>query len=191
MKKGLYLVISGPAGVGKDTVAGLLGGWISVSATTRPERPGDVEGVTYYFHDRSSFERMIHEDELLEYAEYNGNYYGTPATPARRHYENGETVIFVIEVVGAGKIKARFPEAVTVFLTPPSFEELRARLVGRNTESAEEVEKRLEIARREIEIGCRDYDYVVENDVLEDTVAKIKRIIEFEKEKRNAVSDPE
>ena len=128
---------------------------------------------------------------LEKYAEYNGNYYGTPATPARRHYENGETVIFVIEVVGAGKIKARFPEAVTVFLTPPSFEELRARLVGRNTESAEEVEKRLEIARREIEIGCRDYDYVVENDVLEDTVAKIKRIIEFEKEKRNAVSDPE
>ena len=191
MKRGLYLVLSGPAGVGKDTVAGMLGGWISVSATTRKERPGDAEGVTYFFHDRETFERMIREGELLEYAEYNGNYYGTPATPARLHYENGETVIFVIEVVGAGKIKARFPEAVTVFLTPPSFTELRARLEGRHTESAEEIEKRLEIARREIEIGCRDYDYVVENDVLEETVARIRQIIEYEKEKRNAVSDAE
>ncbi len=189
MSEGLYLVLSGPAGVGKDTVAKLLGGWISVSATTRPERPGDVEGETYFFHDRKTFERMIHEDELLEYAEYNGNYYGTPATPARLHYERGDTVIFVIEVVGAAKVKARFPDAVTVFLVPPSFEVLRARLEGRRTESAEEVEKRLEIARREIEIGRRDYDYVVVNDRLEDAVDEIKHIIESEKEKRHAVSD--
>ncbi|MBO4406675.1 MAG: guanylate kinase [Clostridia bacterium] len=191
MKEGLYLVISGPAGVGKDTVAALLGGWISVSATTRPERPGDVEGETYFFRSRETFETMIREGELLEYAEYNGNYYGTPATPARMHYEKGETVIFVIEVVGAAKIKNRFPDAVTVFLVPPSFEELRKRLEGRKTESPEEIEKRLAIARREIEVGVAHYDYVVVNDRLEDTVEEIKRIIRREKENRHAVSDPE
>ena len=162
-----------------------------MSATTRPERPGDVEGETYFFHTRETFERMIREGELLEYAEYNGNYYGTPATPARTHYEKGDTVIFVIEVVGAAKIKTRFPDAVTVFLVPPSFEELRKRLEGRKTESPEEIEKRLAIARREIEVGVAHYDYVVVNDRLEDTVEEIKRIIRREKENRHAVSDPE
>ena len=183
MSNGLYLVLSGPAGVGKDTVAKELGGWISVSATTRPPRPGDEEGVTYFFHTRESFERMIEENELLEYAEYNGNYYGTPASPAKAHYDAGETVIFVIETVGAQKVKKHFPDAVTVFLAPPSFEELRARITGRHTEKEEEIEKRLKIAEREMEIGKKEYDYVVVNDRLEDAVAAIRDIIRKEKEK--------
>jgi len=180
MNKGFYLVLSGPSGVGKDTIAKELGGWISVSATSRPPREGDSEGVTYFFHSRQKFEEMIQAGEFLEYAEYNGNLYGTPSTPAHIHYNQGDLVIFVIEVNGAANIKKKFPHATTVFLLPPSMEELRERLINRKTETVAEVEHRMDIAAHEIEIGMRDYDYQIVNKCIPDTVNAIKNIIEKE-----------
>lgn len=181
MSKGLYLIISGPAGVGKDTIACRLGGWLSVSATTRPPRKGEIPGKSYYYYSREEFEELIAAGEFMEYAEYNGNYYGTPKTPAQEHYNNGETVIFVIEVVGAAKIKKVFPEAVTVFLLPPSMEALRKRLEGRNTETPEDIDKRMLIAEKEIEVGRSTYDHVVVNDNIDSAKNKVCRIIKSEK----------
>jgi len=180
MKQGFYLVLSGPSGVGKDTIAKELGGWISVSATSRSPRDGDQEGITYFFHSRQEFERLIGNGEFLEYAEYNGNLYGTPSTPARTHFEQGDLVIFVIEVKGAANIKKKIPHAVTVFLLPPSMEILKERLRNRNTETLEQVNRRMAIAEHEIEIGKRDYDYQIVNNTIPETVQAIKSIIEKE-----------
>ncbi|WP_100404530.1 guanylate kinase [Bacillus solitudinis] len=187
-EKGLLVVLSGPAGVGKGTVCGALRNedtsiQYSVSATTRVPRAGEVNGVNYFFKSRDEFEDMIEHDLLLEWAEYVGNYYGTPIDYVRETINNGQDIILEIEVQGALKVRERFPEGVFIFLMPPSIAELRNRIVGRGTETAEVIDKRMTIARDEIEM-MKKYDYVVENDEVQLAVERIKAIVKAEHCKR-------
>lgn len=166
--KGTLLVLSGPSGVGKSTVLHkLMDGredmCFSVSATTRSPRPGEEEGVDYFFVSRERFQRMIEEEELLEHAEFVGNCYGTPKSQVLERLEQGITVVLDIEVQGAAQVKERMPEALTVFLAPPSLEELERRLRGRGTETEEKILSRLETARKELLLAPR-YDFTVVND---------------------------
>ena len=176
------IVFSGPAGTGKSTVLKeYMGGRdncvFSVSATTRLPRPGEENGVNYFFVSRGEFERMIAADELLEHTEYCGNYYGTPIKPVLAALKKGKDVVFDIEVDGAFQVKKRCPEAVLIFMKPPSMEELRRRLEGRGTESAEVIEKRLE--RADFEIGLsKNYDYVIVNDTIEQAAADLAEAVE-------------
>ena len=152
MNKGTLLVLSGSSGVGKGTIiAQVLEKrpelYLSVSCTTRAPRPGEVDGVNYYFISREEFQTRIERGEFLEYAEYVGNYYGTSMTVIREKLEKGVDVLLEIEVQGAAKVRERMPEAASVFIVPPSFEELAQRLRGRGTDSEEKIQKRLETAR--------------------------------------------
>jgi guanylate kinase len=166
MTKGLMIVISGPAGSGKGTVnAHLLrtGEYVySISATTRAPRPGEVDGVNYYFISREEFEKRIAAGDMLEYTEYCGNYYGTPKKEALEVLESGKNLILEIEVEGAKQIKRAFPEAVLVMLLPPSFEVQCQRLQDRGTETREVIERRLSGTREELK-ALDIYDYVVYN----------------------------
>lgn len=187
-EKGLLLVLSGPAGVGKGTVCGALRQektlvQYSVSATTRSPRAGEVDGVNYFFKTREEFEKMIEQDQLLEWAEYVGNYYGTPVDYVRETLDKGQDIILEIEVQGALKVRERFPEGVFIFLMPPSLAELRNRIVGRGTETEEIINKRMTVAREEIEM-MKKYDYVVENDQVDLAVDRIKSIVTAEHCKR-------
>ncbi|MCM3759394.1 guanylate kinase [Alkalihalobacillus oceani] len=187
-EKGLLLVLSGPAGVGKGTVCGALRQektaiQYSVSATTRAPRAGEVDGINYFFKTREQFEKMIEQDELLEWAEYVGNYYGTPIEYVRETINKGHDIILEIEVQGALKVKERFPEGVFIFLMPPSLAELRNRIVGRGTETEDIINKRMTVAREEIEM-MEKYDYVVENDEVNLAVDRIKAIVTAEHCKR-------
>lgn len=187
-EKGLLLVLSGPAGVGKGTVCGALRKektaiQYSVSATTRAPRAGEVDGINYFFKTREQFEKMIEQDELLEWAEYVGNYYGTPIEYVRETINKGHDIILEIEVQGALKVKERFPEGVFIFLMPPSLAELRNRIVGRGTETEDIINKRMTVAREEIEM-MEKYDYVVENDEVNLAVDRIKAIVTAEHCKR-------
>ncbi|ERN53191.1 guanylate kinase [Alkalihalophilus marmarensis] len=187
-EKGLLIVLSGPAGVGKGTVCGALRKeetdiQYSVSATTRQPREGEVNGVNYFFKSRDQFEEMIKNDQLLEWAEYVGNYYGTPVDYVRQTLDNGQDIILEIEVQGALKVREKFPEGVFIFLMPPSLAELRARIVGRGTETEEVINKRMTVAREEIDM-MKKYDYVVENDQVDLAVDRIKSIVIAEHCKR-------
>ncbi|MFN4213292.1 MULTISPECIES: guanylate kinase [Exiguobacterium] len=192
-ERGLLIVLSGPSGVGKGTVCRVLREeednnlQYSVSATTRKPREGEVEGVHYFFKTREQFEDMIEHDQLLEHAEFVGNYYGTPVEWVRETLEGGKDVILEIEVQGAFQVKERFPEAVFLFLAPPSLQELRNRLVGRGTESEEVIKQRLLVAREEIEL-MDAYDYVVTNDEVEKAIDRIKAIVTAEHCKRERVA---
>lgn len=186
-RRGLLIVFSGPSGCGKTTV---LKEYMrdrddcvfSVSATTRAPRPGEVEGVNYYYVTRAKFERMIKKGQLLEHTIYNENYYGTPLKPVLAAMKNGKDVVFDIEVDGASQVKKQYPDAVLIFLKPPSLEELRRRLEGRGTETPEAIEKRL--ARAEIELQTADkYDHVIVNDVVERAADELRGIIESAHEK--------
>lgn len=167
--RGSLIVYSGPSGVGKGTIiAPLIKEGVfamSVSATTRAPRVGEVEGQSYYFLDRSRFEQMIAGDKFLEYAQYNGNYYGTPREFVEQKLNAGIDVLLEIEVVGAMKVKQSFPEAVFIFVMPPSFEELRTRLVGRQTETDQQIHSRLAAARDEIKMA-QQYDFIIVNNDL-------------------------
>lgn len=181
MKKGNLIVISGPSGVGKGTVVKALMQRhdklrFSVSATTRAIRPGEVDGVNYYYITKERFEQMIANDELLEHARYVDNYYGTPAAPVDRLLEEGYDVILEIEVQGALQVKRRHPEAVMIFITTPNAREMERRLTNRKTDSYEKITSRMERAVVEAE-HMKEYDYVVINDILDDCVRTIEEII--------------
>jgi len=178
---GSLLVVTGPSGAGKGTVITLLmaetkGLYYSVSATTRPPRPNEKDGVHYYFLSRPRFERMIEEDRFLEYAEYVGNYYGTPIEPVDTQLARGIDVILEIEVEGALKVKRRRPEARLVFITPPSFSELDRRLRNRGSEPEQVIAQRLEKAKSEYS-KIREYDYLVINDDPASAVRELQAII--------------
>jgi guanylate kinase len=179
-KKGLLIVVSGPAGSGKGTVLSRLladdNYRYSVSATTRAPRPGEVDGVNYHFLTKERFEELISADRFLEYAQYAENYYGTPLDPVLDQLEQGNDVILEIELQGALQVKKRMPQAVLVFIAPPSFEELEDRLRGRGTESEEVILRRLAIARQE----CANMDqfrYIVVNDEVADAADRLRAVI--------------
>lgn len=181
-ERGRLLVISGPSGTGKSTVIGVLmarkeGLEFSVSATTRAPRPGEKDGVDYYFVSRDRFNEMIENNELLEHAEFVDNCYGTPRSQVEARLEKGITVILDIEVQGAAQVKKAMPEAITVFLAPPSLEELERRLRGRGTDSDETIRRRLETARKEL-LLAPEYDHMVINNEPEQAAEEIRAILE-------------
>lgn len=165
-QKGLLIIISGPAGSGKGTIVSRLRELapfdFSVSATTRSPRPGEQHGVHYYFVDKADFESKIREGEMLEYAQYVGNYYGTPKKPVEDALNEGKNIILDIEVQGALQIKEKMPEAIMIYVLPPDYETLLARIRGRGTETEEVIQKRMNQAKNEIKT-FHSYDYVVIN----------------------------
>jgi len=185
--KGLLIVFSGPSGAGKDTILRKLleknpNIRLSVSATTRQPRQGEVQGSDYFFVDKNEFARMVQQNEMIESAEYCGNFYGTPCKPIDGWLANGDDVILEIEVQGGSQIKNKCPDSVSVFILPPSFAVLEQRLKDRKTESEEAVQKRLETARKEI-LEAVHYDYAVINDTVDHAVDEIIHIICAEKHK--------
>ncbi|WP_226034996.1 guanylate kinase [Aquibacillus saliphilus] len=191
-EKGILFILSGPSGVGKGTVRKALfdkdiGLKYSISMTTRPIRTGEREGTDYFYRSKSEFEDMIQNNKLLEYAEYVGNYYGTPRDYVEQTLESGNDVFLEIEVQGALQVKKNFPEGVFIFLFPPSLEELKNRIVSRGTETEDLVKNRLMAAREEIEM-MDAYDYVVVNDKIETAVHKVQSIVRSEHCKRERVA---
>lgn len=179
--KGLLIVLSGPSGVGKGTVCSALRTRVpdlvySVSATTRKPRMGEVDGVNYFFKEREQFLSMIDNDQLLEFAEYVGNYYGTPRDFVEETIASGKDIILEIEVQGALKVKEKFPEGIFIFLTPPSLDELKDRIVGRGTENQATIDHRMSVAVDEMEL-IRHYDYAVVNDEINHACKRIESII--------------
>lgn len=182
---GLLIVLSGPSGAGKGTICRELLRQLpelvySVSATSRQPRPGEVEGVHYYFRSREKFEEMLARNELLESAEFCGNYYGTPRFAVEQAIQAGKDVILEIEIQGALQVKRRFPQGVFIFIVPPSLDELSERIHKRGTEPEEVIEKRLTTAAHELEY-ISEYDYVVINDEVPNAVEKLKSILTAEK----------
>lgn len=182
MKKGKLIVVSGPSGVGKDTVVSEYlklhpEDVLSVSMTSRPKRDYEVDGVHYYFRTKEGFEEEVANGNLLEYATYNGNYYGTPKSEVLKRLEDGINVILVIEVQGARNIKNMLgKDVLLIFVLPPSIEELRERLINRGTDSLEVINERLKIAEREIRENTF-YDYRIINDDIDNAVKSLENII--------------
>ncbi len=184
-ERGLLIVFSGPSGVGKGTVRQEIFSTpdhkfeYSVSMTTRQKRPREVDGVDYFFRTREEFEELIKNGQMLEYAEYVENYYGTPLTYVNETLDKGIDVFLEIEVQGALQVKKKVPDGVFIFLTPPDLDELKDRLVGRGTDSEEVIRQRIERAKEEIAL-MREYDYAVVNDEVPLAAERVKRIIEAE-----------
>ena len=181
MRKGLLIVYSGPSGVGKGTILGPYlkehpEAVLSVSMTTRAPRPGETDGVEYHFVTREQFESEIAAGGLLEYAQYSGNYYGTPHRMVEEQRAQGRDVVLEIEVQGAAHIRKVCPDAVFIFVMPPSYETLENRLSGRGTEPPEVVQRRLEAARTELRCAA-EYDYIIVNDDLEEARARLGAVI--------------
>lgn len=184
MRKGLLILISGPSGTGKGTVCDLLRQKhpeisYSISATTRQPRPGEQDGINYYFYTKEKFREMIDQGQLLEWAEVYGNFYGTPKQKVLDRLEAGEDILLEIDTQGALNVMKVIPEGLFIFLLPPSLEELAARLKGRGTETEESLHRRLGAAVDEIKLATK-YRYVVVNDKVEDAEETIANIIEAE-----------
>jgi len=185
-RKGLLLVISGPAGVGKGTINLSLISRnsdirMSVSATTRQPRPGEIDGVHYFFKTEEEFQKMIESGAFLEYMRvFNTHYYGTPKSFVEQELAEGRSVILEIDVQGAMRVKAAYPDAVLIFIAPPSMSELKSRLIHRGTESSEAIDRRFETAYQEMKYIDR-YDYVVVNDILDLAIARTEDIIVAER----------
>lgn len=192
IEKGLLIVLSGPSGVGKGTVRRAIfedpdtDFEYSISMTTRNMREGEVDGVDYFFKTREEFEALIEQDAFIEYAEYVGNYYGTPVQYVKDTMARGKDVFLEIEVEGAKQVRKKFPEALFIFLAPPTLEHLEERLIGRGTESQEIINHRICEARKEVEM-MNLYDYVVINDEVMDAKEKVQTIVEAEHLKRERV----
>lgn len=179
--EGMLILFSGPSGVGKDTVLDVVldkdkSLQRSISLTTRYRRENEVDGKDYYFVSIPKFEHMINRGEVLEFARYGRNLYGTPKAPVDKWLSEGKTVILKIEVKGAQKIKKMYPDSVAIFLLPPSMDELEKRLRSRGTESEEDIQKRLEIAKNEVKKSI-DYDYVVVNDDIDSASDNVLAIV--------------
>ncbi|EFR31024.1 guanylate kinase [Eremococcus coleocola] len=193
-RRGLLIVLSGPSGVGKGTVRAaifennIFNYVYSVSATTRKMRPGEQDGVDYYYVTRSHFEELIRHDKLLEYAEYVGNYYGTPIEKIEENLAKGKDVFLEIEVQGALKVRERMSEGIFIFLAPPNLHELESRIIGRGTDDMAVIYERMQKAREEIEM-MKHYDYVVVNDQVSNAVQKVNAIIQSEHLKVDRVVD--
>ena len=185
--------MTGASGVGKDTIRRAaipdLGDLhFSISATTRPRRAGEVHGKHYFFSERPAFETMIAAGELLEYADYVGDYYGTPRAPVETALAAGTDVLLELELVGARQVKERLPEAIMLFIAPPSLVELERRLRGRGTDTEQKIQKRLSRARAEIR-AVREFDYVVVNDLLADAVETFLSVIRAERARARHLTD--
>ena len=185
VEKGLLVVVSGPSGAGKGTICGMLREKMpqlgySVSATTRKPRVGEAEGSSYFFKTVENFKEMIAKDQLLEYAEVYGNYYGTPREFVMEQLDSGKDVLLEIDIQGALQVKKRFPEGIFVFVVPPSLEVLSERLHGRGTDTEEVIQKRLACTVDELGYAG-EYDYVLVNHVAEAETAKLQNIIEAER----------
>ena len=184
-ERGLLIVLSGPSGVGKGTVRKAIfessdnDFQYSISMTTRNMRKGEEEGVDYFFRTKEEFEALIEAGEMLEYAEYVGNYYGTPLSYVEETLAKGKDVFLEIEVQGARQVKEKVPDGVFIFLTPPDLEELRSRIVNRVTDHADVIDQRMKVAKEEIEMMAL-YDYAVVNDEVPKAVKRIKEIIASE-----------
>lgn len=191
-RRGLLIVLSGPSGVGKGTVRKELflqpdtNYEYSISMTTRNPREGEVDGVDYFFRTREQFEELITQGGLLEHAEFVSNYYGTPLAYVKETLEAGRDVFLEIEVQGAAQIREKAPDALFIFLAPPSISELEQRLVGRGTETEDVIARRIATAREEVEMMSL-YDYVVENDQVQNACDKINAIIVAEHCRRERV----
>lgn len=193
-QRGLLIVLSGPSGVGKGTVRKAIfeeesiDFQYSISATTRQPRTGEVDGEDYFFVTREQFEEKINNGDMLEYAKYVNNYYGTPKSFIDETLASGRDVFLEIDVQGALQVKSKMPEGIYIFLTPPDLTNLRDRLVGRGTDSADVIEKRVAAARDELKMMI-NYDYAVENDVVSNAVERIKSIITAERLRVTRVFD--
>lgn len=185
MRKGTVYIISAPSGCGKGTVLAqvfsqLKDYYFSISATTRAPRPGEQDGVNYHYITKDQFRSMIERDEFLEYAEYVGNFYGTPRAPVTENVEKGTDVFLEIEIRGFRQIKEKLPDAVSIFIAPPSLEELERRLRGRSTETEEKLRSRLEKAEQEMQYAGL-FDHVVVNDQVERAAGEILSIVQAHK----------
>lgn len=184
-KRGLLIVVSGPSGAGKDSVCNLVkeknnNMWISISCTSREIRKGEEDGINYFYLTKEEFENKIKNNDFLEYAIYNNNYYGTPLYKIEENLNKGIDVVLVIEVQGALKVKKIYPDAVFIFILPPSMEELKNRLIKRGTESTEKILERFKTAYKEIN-EISKYNYVIVNNILDEAVSKMQSIIVAER----------
>ena len=192
MSRGNLFIISGPSGAGKGTICSRFMNeedvYLSISVTTRNRRNEEIEGVTYFYDTVEGFEKRIEDGKMLEWAKYGENYYGTPKDIVEEKLDAGINVILEIEVQGAFKVKEQMEDAVMIFVVPPSMKELYQRLVLRGRESADEINKRIDIARGELKKAYL-YNHIVVNDNLEESVKRVREIIDERKEKTQLISN--